>query len=141
MKTAPLNPEHEVFEVGVKALIVKAHRLLLLKRHDYPVWEMPGGRIDKDETIEGTLLRELTEELPNAGSFIIRRIVHAQPTEFSLPNNRRLLLLFFEVSADVPYDVQFGQEHQEAAWVSEAQLDSFELQPQVLQAARLALTT
>ena len=36
--------------------------ILLTLRRDYPVWVMPGGRKNKDETNEETAVREVFEE-------------------------------------------------------------------------------
>lgn len=135
------TPRHESFDIGVKALIVKNRRLLLLKRKDYQVWEMPGGRINQGETAKSTLLRELSEELPGAGPFNVKHIVHAQQTEFTLPNNNRLMLLFFEVTGHLPRHFQLSSEHESFMWVSAAGLARLKLQPQVLQAAHLILET
>ncbi len=36
--------------------------LLLIKRRDVPVWVLPGGGIDPDESAEGAVVREILEE-------------------------------------------------------------------------------
>jgi len=57
----------KVFNIGIKGVIIKDNKVLLLRanaatgRKD--IWEMPGGRIDKGETITQTLVRELKEEV------------------------------------------------------------------------------
>ncbi len=132
-------PQHESFDIGVKALIVKERRLLLLKRRDHGVWEMPGGRINRGETIENTLLRELSEELPGGRALQVRHIVHAQQTDFILPNGNRLMLLFFEVTGRIPQQIALSPEHEGSRWVSAADLSQLRLQPQVHRAALLAL--
>jgi 8-oxo-dGTP pyrophosphatase MutT (NUDIX family) len=132
-------PQHESFDIGVKALIVKDGHLLLLKRRDHGVWEMPGGRINRGETIENALLRELSEELPGGRALQVSRIVHAQQTDFTLPNGNHLMLLFFEVIGRIPQEVALSPEHEDSTWVSAAGLSQLRLQPQVHQAALLAL--
>lgn len=58
---APFDP---VF-VTVDAVVIQSGHLLLVKRKDAPgkgLYALPGGFIDKDETLEDSVLRELEEE-------------------------------------------------------------------------------
>jgi len=61
----------DIFHLGVKALIKnKQNKILLLKVNNdllrgysgEPYWDIPGGRIQKNQTIEETLQREVDEE-------------------------------------------------------------------------------
>ncbi|WP_371413995.1 NUDIX hydrolase [Virgibacillus sp. Bac332] len=36
--------------------------ILLVKRKDYPVWDLPGGMLEKDEHLENCAIREAKEE-------------------------------------------------------------------------------
>jgi 8-oxo-dGTP pyrophosphatase MutT (NUDIX family) len=38
------------------------NKVLLVKRRDVPVWVLPGGGIEKNETAEETIIREVKEE-------------------------------------------------------------------------------
>lgn len=51
------------FHIGIKAVIVQNNKALLLKDPRFNGYDLPGGRIDKDEDIEEALKRELFEEL------------------------------------------------------------------------------
>lgn len=63
MKTCDLDS----FHIGAKALIFNNENKVLLLERDHPVkklyWDLPGGRVQKDESISETLLRELREEI------------------------------------------------------------------------------
>jgi len=51
---------------GVRALVVDEHERLVLVRFDYPdrtVWATPGGGIERDESEDDALRREVWEEL------------------------------------------------------------------------------
>lgn len=53
--------------LGVKAALLRNSRLLLLQRRDdlelWPgLWDLPGGGVEKDGTLLGTLVREVREE-------------------------------------------------------------------------------
>jgi 8-oxo-dGTP diphosphatase len=131
--------EHEQYSIGVKAVIVRSGCVLILKRADHPVWELPGGRINKGETLVEALLREVAEELPGARKTVIHDIVHADQTNFYLPNGNRLMLLCFSVTSTLPGNLTVSSEHRQAKWATVAELDSLSLQPVFRQAVVHAL--
>src|SRR3989344_9703012 len=47
---------------GSHAVILRNNKLLLIKRRDYPLWVLPGGGIEKDESPEKAVIREVHEE-------------------------------------------------------------------------------
>ena len=51
-------------EESVNGIIFSEDRseILLIKRRDVPVWVLPGGGIDKEETPDEAILREMEEE-------------------------------------------------------------------------------
>ncbi|ONI81631.1 NUDIX hydrolase [Actinosynnema sp. ALI-1.44] len=49
------------FPVSIKGVVVRDGKVLLLK-NDRNEWELPGGRIELDETPEECVAREITEE-------------------------------------------------------------------------------
>lgn len=63
MKTCNLDS----FHIGAKALIFNNENKVLLLERDHPIrkiyWDLPGGRVQKDESVTETLLRELREEI------------------------------------------------------------------------------
>jgi 8-oxo-dGTP pyrophosphatase MutT (NUDIX family) len=53
--------------MGVKGALLRGRRLLVLRRRNdldiWPgLWDLPGGGVEKDGTLEGTLVREAFEE-------------------------------------------------------------------------------
>jgi 8-oxo-dGTP diphosphatase len=58
---------------GVKEVVAKTEgcftivfnkegKILLVKRKDYPIWDLPGGRLEEYETLENCAIRETEEE-------------------------------------------------------------------------------
>ncbi len=112
--------------VGVKGIVCVDDRCLVLKKGvaDEAFWDVPGGRIDGEETIEETLLRELHEELPTIGIFEIKEIVGANRLSRNLEGERGLVLIFYNVDAE-KFDVTLSPEHTDYKWVTKESL--FEL--------------
>lgn len=58
--------QEDCFHLGVKALIISNDKRILLLERDHPVkkkyWDIPGGRLQKGETLKDTLIREVKEE-------------------------------------------------------------------------------
>jgi 8-oxo-dGTP diphosphatase len=53
-------------KVTVTAIIFKDNKVLCLKRNEEPYkneWDLPGGYVNANETIETAILREIKEEL------------------------------------------------------------------------------
>jgi 8-oxo-dGTP pyrophosphatase MutT (NUDIX family) len=59
-----MSEQHFLGKVATKAIIVKGEKILLARDHrNETIWELPGGRINVDESIEMALKREVLEEL------------------------------------------------------------------------------
>jgi 8-oxo-dGTP pyrophosphatase MutT (NUDIX family) len=131
--------DHQQYNIGVKALIINNHRVLLLQRNDFDTWDAPGGRINRGEKIHSALLRELSEELPQSSGVGIGGIVHAEAADFELTNGNRLMLLFFQVSLVLPYDFKLSSEHRALLWANDVQLAQLPMQPLLRTAAEIAI--
>lgn len=105
------------FYVGVKAVVIKKDRLLLLKAAGKDWWDMPGGRIDGNETIKQALRRELSEELPNHKNLNIGQLIGARRIPGSPFGELGLTLLFYRVELDLPPEIELSHEHTAAEWV------------------------
>lgn len=102
--------------VGVKGLIcVRDAYLVLQSQNGY--WDIPGGRIDGDETIVETLQRELKEELPEIGAHTIEGVVYAYRLSKNIIDDKGLVLLFHKVIAE-PFEIVLSNEHKDYRWVT-----------------------
>jgi 8-oxo-dGTP diphosphatase len=112
----------KTFFVGIKGVIVSNDKVLLLqKRGEGDFWEVPGGRVDANESLDQTLIRELQEEVPNIEKIKVGRVLDAYRLHKDIEDNVSLTLIFFKVEAEFNGDPQISQEHQAWQWVTKEQ--------------------
>ncbi|KXK26895.1 MAG: CTP pyrophosphohydrolase [candidate division WS6 bacterium OLB20] len=117
----------QLFYTGVKGIVHKDGRLLLLSCPDQlgrSYWDIPGGRIEPDEDISATLLRELAEELPGLTSVQQGPLVHAARMARMLNDGNGLMLLFYLVSGDISNKPELSEEHTGYRWVTREQAET-----------------
>lgn len=109
--------------VGIKGIICTNGQCLVLQKDTDgdPYWDVPGGRIDNNETIAEALSRELREELPSIKNFSIGEVVGAYRLNTDLPEGRGLVLIFYKVDTE-EFDVALSDEHCAYRWVSKETL-------------------
>ncbi len=108
----------KLFNVGIKAIIKRDDKVLIV-HNTKDFWEVPGGRMDGDETIEQALKRELYEEIVNLQSFTIGELVYAVRVHKDIKKNVSLVLIFYRVEADFTGDgPKLSPEHDEYRWAT-----------------------
>ncbi len=108
----------KLFNVGVKAIIQKGDKYLIV-RNAKDFWEVPGGRMDGNETIEETLRRELAKECPNIKDVQIHELLDAVRVHKDIKENVSLVLIFYRVTANFDGgEPQLSHEHTEYRWLS-----------------------
>jgi ADP-ribose pyrophosphatase YjhB (NUDIX family) len=110
----------QVFNIGIKGVIVKDDRVLILKSTD-GYWEVPGGRMEEGEEIKDTLRRELAEELPNIAGIQIHEAIAAFKIQKQYIPGMSLMLIFFRVSANFEGDIVISDEHNGHRWATKAE--------------------
>lgn len=115
------------FNVGVKGIVCVNNKCLLLKanRGDNVYWDISGGRIDDNETLEETITRELSEELPTLGKYRIGDVVGAHRLSKNLPEGQGLVLIFYKIEAE-EFEVNLSEEHIDYRWVSKDELEELQ---------------
>lgn len=106
------------FYVGIKGVIKRDDAILVLKKNSTKgFWEIGGGRINGDETIDQTLQRELQEELPGIKNIRKQQVLCTHRLPFDVDGDISLVLIYFLIKADLPDPIQISDEHTEFRWV------------------------
>ncbi len=133
--------ERQSYYVGIKGIIKnEAGRVLILKDASKDKWEIPGGRIDKDQSITDSFSRELEEELPGAKLIRLGRVIHVAQGDFVVENNHKLLLVFYLAQVTLPETLVLSDEHTGSAWVNEDDLVNYSIFTTDQAAIELSLT-
>jgi 8-oxo-dGTP diphosphatase len=118
-----IKAKEDIFHLGVKALIRNPNKeILLLERKskfNKNYWDLPGGRLQKDESLLQTLKREIAEETG------LNDIRDAQPfitvlTDIRIQNAEEDVGLIFSVYlCDINYmfSPQLSDEHITFKWL------------------------
>ncbi len=111
----------KLFHIGIKAVIVNNNKALVLEDTGrYAGFDVPGGKIDENETIEQALKRELLEEL-GLTDFKTGELLTVFEREDYKKEGINLILIFFKVEAN-NFDVKLSDEHSEYRWISKDDL-------------------
>lgn len=116
------------FHVGVKALIMNdKNEILILKTNPEdaptwpPHWDLPGGRIKENYSIEQTLYRELEEEI-GTNKIEILELFDTCVANHKIPLNGGEISLFLVIYkcklVDSTQEFKLNFEHLEYKWVS-----------------------
>lgn len=108
--------------VSIKGIIIQDQRVLLVK-NERDEWELPGGRMEKDETPEQTLLRELYEELGVQSTVI--EIVDAQM--FQVMPEKYVFIVSYYCEISHVEQIRISSEHTDYSWVSKEGLNQISL--------------
>lgn len=104
------------------AVIVKDNKYFIAKRnkdkHLGGYFEFPGGKQDKDETLEQTVIREIKEEL-NVDITVDRKLGEEHYSDEKI--NVHLHYFFCTI---IKGDIVL-KEHEEAAWVSKEEFNKY----------------
>jgi len=112
----------DVYFVAVKALIRDGGTLLIT--HDvFNSWDIPGGRIKKDEfqkPLVDVLKRKLSEELGDAVQYEVGGVVttfSVERDEVGIESRARIFAVGYEVTY-LGGDIHLGENHDKYEWVN-----------------------
>jgi 8-oxo-dGTP diphosphatase len=123
--------KEDCYHFGIKALIKnKKGEILLLKVNKAKLsgsngeyWDIPGGRVQRGDTVEDTLIREIEEETG------IKKVDNIQPFSTVLSNIRipikpcdvGLILGIYTCEIDMSEAIRLSDEHVESGWFNTAE--------------------
>jgi len=107
----------KTFYVGIKAIIHDDERGYLMLRHSSGWLDLPGGRMDDNETFEETMKREISEELPGARLKNICELVGSTRVMEDIDPGISLVLLYYTAEVDLPDPIAISDEHTEYMWI------------------------
>lgn len=125
------------FRLTVKVFVTNDEgRCLLLRRSQHSTffpgqWDLPGGAVDGNETLDEALHREILEE--TGLTVRIDRVVGAAQAEMPAI---RVALLFLE-AREVSGEMRLSREHDACQWVTGPQLMEQDISEQVRLGARV----
>ena len=111
----------QTFQVGLKAFVWHARRLLVVQESDAAArWELPGGRIDageQDAPLASVLRRELDEELGPAFRCVIGApvVCWVRPPE---PHRTLPVFLTGFACSDPVGEIVLSHEHRAHRWIT-----------------------
>jgi 8-oxo-dGTP diphosphatase len=115
-----------VIDVVAVMLENQKNEILIAKRKPWKsqggLWEFPGGKIEKGETPEESLVRELKEEMNieiQVGDYFAENVHHYENISIRLMAYRGRI-----ISGDFHL-----KDHDEIAWVTLSQLNTFKFAP------------
>ena len=123
------------------AVVVHAGRALLVRRGKEPLrgrWVVPGGTVELGETLEDAVAREVQEET----GLVVRPLEVMEVFDAIERDGAGVRFHYVVVDyrcAFVSGDLQPGSDAEDAAWVAEADLPSYDLPPLALELVRRAL--
>lgn len=106
----------------VCAFVARQGRLLLARRADNGLWELPGGKLERGETPEAGLTREIAEEMDCT---VRVGLLRGRVREDLPDGTMRLSAYDCRLESGNPQPL----EHSELVWAEVGELAEFELAP------------
>lgn len=125
-----MKKHEQLYQIGVKGIIQNnENKILILKNRQKGFWDLPGGRVQKDESIIDALLREVDEEtglkeFQSIKSLLMFLSNIKIPLEeyFKNPNtddiHAGLIFYYHHCILTLNQPIRLSSEHLEYQWVS-----------------------
>ena len=110
------------FPVSVKGVIIRGAKVILL-RNERDEWELPGGKLEPSESLEGCLAREIAEELRLE---IVPESVLA-PWIYTIVPGVNVLILTYGCLESSRDEAVLSDEHKELRWFPLAEVDGLSM--------------
>ena len=115
----------QIQKISAKGVFLKDRKILFTKDHKGR-WELPGGRIDFNETIEDALKRECKEEL-GFGKVQIGNIINAWTFSSTVNNTDYHFIILIYDCITVETEIKTSDEHVGHAWIPLDKIEELEM--------------
>ena len=118
----PRDGQAPRYPVSIKGVVIHENKILLLK-NEREEWELPGGKLEPQETLEDCLIREIKEEtnlLVTVGQFL-------KPYIYNISNMIPVLILPFHCRCENFDGICLSHEHKEIDTFNVLYLDRINL--------------
>jgi 8-oxo-dGTP diphosphatase len=109
--------------IGVKAFISKNSRVLIIREAPYEEgsnfdkWDVPGGRINAEETLHEALSREVREEV--GLEIVSSKVLYVQENFLNIRGEDcHIVRIYYAAELTGEADVVLSQDHDAYAWIS-----------------------
>lgn len=124
----------KIQRITVKAIIHRNDSVLLVQDHRGK-WEMPGGKIDFNESPEDAIRRELQEELGFI-NIVVGGIINVWTFSVDAEGNEyQFIVIVYEITAN-DGEVKKSDEHMQCEWIPVDKIDSLHMREGYKQSIR-----
>lgn len=121
-----MGKEHEKFFVAQWGVLIRDGKCLIIRGVGDSEWQLPGGRIDRDELLEKTaedaLRRELFEEL-NFKEIKVVQLIDAV-IGYTIHSKKPICRLIYLIENERD-EIKLSEEHEELRWISVDEVEKF----------------
>jgi len=115
------------FQVSAKGIAVDGDKVLILLGKqkggaDPFAWDLPGGRLERGESLQEGLAREISEELPGNSVATIHELVDAK-VDWHRFIKQDVVVLCWRIQL-ASTSITLSHEHQEYRWVNKEEFDN-----------------
>lgn len=108
--------------ISIKGIIFNPNNEVLLLKNERHYWELPGGRIEKNEQPEETLVREIKEEL----NLVVQVHQLIDAYVYEVINGKYVFIVAYECHYN-NQDIILSEEHNEFGWFTIEKLESIQI--------------
>jgi 8-oxo-dGTP pyrophosphatase MutT (NUDIX family) len=110
------------FPVSVKGVVIRGDKVILV-RNERDEWELPGGKLEPSESLEGCLAREIAEEL--GLNVVPKKILDSWI--YTIAAGVSVLVIAYGCAESSQAAAVLSDEHKELRWVPLAEADGLRM--------------